>query len=77
MQTTYKQNLVAAALVGWLASAITGAQAEDLNTHFGPVTLDAKGYHILAVLDSGRRPPSLTRDTYSPLRGRRSALSSG
>ena len=38
------KTILAAALVGALALATTGVQAEDLTTHFGPVTLDAKGY---------------------------------
>ena len=35
---------LAAVLAGALALGTTATQAQDLATHFGPVTLDAKGY---------------------------------
>jgi len=54
MKTTYKQTLLAAALVGALALATTGAQAKDLATHFGSVTLDAKGWPVWKTVRSGR-----------------------
>jgi hypothetical protein len=44
MKTARILNLIVAVLVCALALGTTATQAQDLATHFGPVTLDAKGY---------------------------------